>query len=180
MHILRPLAILMAIFTIPAVAGWAFCTMIAVALLLPHGGSPWLPQLLPGAVMGVILLMGWVSLASLFWTARHFDAYISPTPRWVLAGYLFCALVFVLMLRDIPRPLPSVRDAQSMLTYCGGPACLLLLALGRLWHIRRFYAINIAKLHQDDACERDADGTLDTPSDHLATPCSSDPPASSH
>ncbi|WP_229506008.1 hypothetical protein [Massilia genomosp. 1] len=90
----------------------------------------------------------------------------------MLAGYLFGALVLAFMLRDILSALPttflSVSIVQSSLTYVAGPACLLLLALERLWHIRRFYAINIAKLHQDDACGRDADGTLDAPTDHLA------------
>lgn len=179
MHSLRPLAILLAIFTIPAVLGWGFATLIGALLLVPHHDTRWLAHLPLAATACGIILLGWTGLASLFWTARHFDAYISPTPRWVLAGYLLCALVFGLLLKDLAPGLASLRDAQSLLTYAGGPAGLLLLALWRLWRIRRFYATDIAELHQNSACAGAADGTLGAPTDHLAAPCSSDPPASS-
>lgn len=179
MHRLRPLAILLAIFTLPAVLAWGFVTLVWVFLFVPHSAGRWLANVLPAAALLGIVLMGWISLASLFWTARHFSAYISPTPRWVLAGYLFGALLFALTLAELVRALPAPRDAQSMLGYFGGPACLLLLALWRLWRIRRFYAIDIADSHQDKPWCDGPGGTFDEPTDHHANPCSSDPPASS-
>lgn len=139
MHSLRPFAILLAILTIPAVLGWGLLTVFLPVLLFPRGGQPGTDLLLAGAAVCGVLLMGWVSLASLFWTARHFNAYISPTPRWVLAGYLFGALVLAVMLPGMPTTLSNLLSLNSSLAYIAGPAGLLFLALWRLWHIHRFY-----------------------------------------
>ncbi|MDQ1817489.1 hypothetical protein RBA41_29705 [Massilia sp. CCM 9210] len=178
MRIPRLLAILFAICSLPALLAWCFITVVGGVFMLPVLGPRTLASSLPGAGYGGAMLMGWVSIAALGWTVRHFCAFISPTPRWVLAGYLFGAIILAALLAQAPlRPLPA-RAADPLLLYLAGPACLLMLAAWRLLRIRQFYAAPVAAEQQNSASDNSGDGTLDTPSDHLASPCSSVPPAS--
>ncbi|MDM5178206.1 hypothetical protein PO883_13495 [Massilia sp. DJPM01] len=178
MRILRPLAIFFAICSLPAVLAWCFITVVGGFLMLPALGPGALAASSPVAGFACVMLTGWVSLAALGWTARHFSTLISPTPRWVLAGYGFAAFVVVLLLWRTPLYPPPAHRADVLLLYLAGPACLLLLAAWRLLLIRRFYAIPVAEEQQNNALDDGGDGTLDTPTDHLASPCSSVPPAS--
>ncbi|ATQ75351.1 hypothetical protein CR152_13120 [Massilia violaceinigra] len=178
MRIPRLLAILFAICSLPAVLAWCFMTVVGGFFLLPVLGPRTLASSLPAAGFAGAVLMGWVSLAALGWTVRHFSAFISPTPRWVLAGYLCGALILGWLLAKSPLLVSPARGADPLLLYLAGPACLLMLAAWRLLRIRRFYASPVAAEQQNNASDHGGDGTLDTPSDHLANPCSSVPPAS--
>jgi uncharacterized BrkB/YihY/UPF0761 family membrane protein len=62
MHPLRPLAIFLAICSLPTLLGLCFITFLGAFLMLPHGQGRWLSYVLPGAALCAIVLMCWLSL----------------------------------------------------------------------------------------------------------------------
>ncbi|NHZ89379.1 hypothetical protein F2P45_10180 [Massilia sp. CCM 8733] len=179
MHPLRLLAIVLALCSFPALLGWCLLTIAGGAVVLGGAAASALAFASPQAIFAGVVVMGWLSLGSLGWTAWHISDLLIATPRWVLAGYVCGALFLAFALFRVPLSLTDLRIAGNWLRYFGGPAGLLMLALWRLWQIRRADTVSLYDLHERNGFESVADGTLELPSDHLASPCSSDPPASS-
>lgn len=179
MHLLRLLAIFLALCSIPALLGWCLLTMVGGAVFLGGAAPSGLGFATPQAIVAGVVVTGWLSLGSLGWTVWHFSDLTGPTPRWVLAGYVCGALFLALALLRIPLSLTDVRIAGNWLIYFGGPAGLLMLAVWRLWQIWRADTVSLYDLHESKAFESVAGGTLELPSDHPASPCSSDLSASS-
>lgn len=179
MHLLRLLSIFLALCSIPALLGWCLLTMVVGAVFL-GGAAPGAPGFAsPQAIVAGVVVTGWLSLASLGWTVWHFPDLLMPTPRWVLAGYLCSVLCLGFALLGIPLSLTDAHITGAWMGLFGGPACLLMLASWRQWQIWRADTVSLYDLHESKGFESVAGGTLELPSDHLASPCSSDPPASS-